>query len=82
VSWFARLAAEERRQVGAQWRIAQAEQIREAMGSGMCAAFDALREVCGGDCKITWLDTATIQRGTPPGGEPIGERSFRGQRVA
>ena len=64
--------------VGAQWRIAEAERIRAAMGPDMCAAFDALRATFGADCKITWLDTPTIKRGTPPEGEPIGEKS-RGQ---
>jgi hypothetical protein len=68
-------------QLGDQWRIAQAERIREAMGPGMCAAFDSLREVCGGDCKITWLDTPTIKRGTEPGGEPIGEKAYLASRL-
>jgi hypothetical protein len=57
-----------------------AAEVREAMGPEMCAVADALRETFG--AKISWLDTPTIASGTPPGGEPIGEKSFRGQRVA
>jgi hypothetical protein len=58
-------------QLGDQWRIAQAERIRDAMGSEFCAVADALRETFG--AKLTWLETPSIQTGTPPGGEPIGE---------
>lgn len=34
-------------QIGAQWRIAQAEKIRAAMGPEMCTVADALRETFG-----------------------------------
>lgn len=60
--------------VGAQWRIAQAERIRQAMGPEMCAVADALREQFG--ARLTYLKTATDLFGIPPGGEPIGERSL------
>jgi hypothetical protein len=55
-----------------------AAEVREAMGPDFCAVADALRETFG--AKLTWLDTPTIQTGTPPGGEPIGERSWNGKR--
>lgn len=61
--------------VGDQWRIAQAERIREAMGPDFCAVADALRETFG--AKLAWLETPEIQTGTPPGGEPIGEQAWR-----
>jgi hypothetical protein len=63
-------------QLGDQWRIAQAERIRDAMGPEFCSVADALRETFG--AKLTWLDTPEIQTGTEPGGEPIGERSWNG----
>lgn len=44
--------------VGPQWRIAQAEKIRAAMGPEMCAVADALRETFG--AKLIYLDTPTL----------------------
>jgi hypothetical protein len=71
-------------QVGPQWRIAQAERIRDAMGPEFCAVADALRETFPG-AKLSWLDTPQIQSGTEPDGEPIGEKAWnyiRGQQEA
>jgi hypothetical protein len=63
-------------QLGDQWRIAQAERIREAMGSEFCAVADAMRETFPGT-KLSWLNPPEIQSGTAPGGEPIGEKAYR-----
>jgi hypothetical protein len=68
-------------QLGDQWRIAQAERIREAMGSEFCAVADAMRETFPGT-KLSWLNTPEIQSGTAPGGEPIGEKAYTGRRRA
>jgi hypothetical protein len=51
-------------EVGPQWRMAQAEKIRAAMGPEMCAVADALRETFG--AKIAWLETPTLTLGTKP----------------
>lgn len=61
------------------WRIAQANQIREAMGPEFCAVADSLRDTFG--AKLVWLKTDAVSMGTPPSGEPIGERSFSGVRT-
>jgi hypothetical protein len=61
-------------QVGPQWRIAQAERMRAAMGSEFCAIADSLREQFG--ARLTFLKTPELVIGMPPGGEPIGERSL------
>lgn len=53
-------------EVGPQWQIARAVKIRDAMGPEMCAVADALRETFGTDTKITWLETPTLNLGTPP----------------
>lgn len=54
-----------RTEVGPQWRIAQAEKIRAAMGPDMCAVADALRETFG-DVKLNWLETPSFTLGTKP----------------
>jgi hypothetical protein len=51
-------------QLGDQWRIAQAERIREAMGPEFCAVADALRETFG--AKLVWLQTPRLTVGTEP----------------
>jgi hypothetical protein len=51
-------------EIGPQWRIAQAEKIRAAMGTEMCAVADALRETFG--AKLAWLETPTMQIGEKP----------------
>ena len=51
--------------VGPQWRIAQAERIRAAMGPEMCAVADALRTKFG-EVKLNWLQSPTLTTGTPP----------------
>lgn len=51
-------------QIGAQWRIAQAEKIRAAMGPEMCAVADALRETFG--AKLAWLETPALSIGERP----------------
>lgn len=60
------------------WRIAAAERIREAMGPDFCAVADALRETFG--AKLSWLETPAFKTGAPPGGEPIGEKSYIARR--
>lgn len=52
-------------QVGPQWRIAKAEQIRAAMGPEYCAVADALRATFG-EVKQVWLETPTLSMGTKP----------------
>jgi hypothetical protein len=52
-------------QVGPQWRIAQAEKIRAAMGPEYCAIADALRATFG-DVKQVWLETPTLNMGAKP----------------
>lgn len=49
-------------EIGPQWRIAQAEKIRTAMGRDMCAVADALRTAFG--AKIEWLETPALTLGT------------------
>jgi hypothetical protein len=61
-------------EVGPQWRIAQAEKIRAAMGPELCAVADALRETFG--ARLSYLKTADMVMGIPPGGEPVGERAL------
>lgn len=51
-------------EIGPQWRIAQAEKIRSAMGPELCAIADALRETFG--AKLTWLETPSLSMGTKP----------------
>ena len=68
--------------IGPQWRIAMAEKMRSAMGPEMCAVADALRETFGPDTKLNWLETSTLSHGTPPEGEPIGEKAHRASRAA
>lgn len=53
-----------RSEIGPQWRIAQAEKMRAAMGPEMCAVADALREAFG--AKLVWLATPTLTMGTKP----------------
>lgn len=61
-------------EVGPQWRIAQAEKIRAAMGPEWRAIADACRATFG-EVKQVWLETPTLRLGTEPEGEPIGEKS-------
>jgi hypothetical protein len=51
-------------QLGDQWRIAQAERIRDAMGPEFCAVADALRQTFG--AKLVWLHTPGFTVGTEP----------------
>lgn len=51
-------------QVGPQWRIAQAERVRAAMGVEMCSVADALREAFG--AKLVWLDAPGLTVGEKP----------------
>lgn len=51
-------------EIGPQWRIAQAEKIRAAMGPDFCAVADALRNTFG--AKLAWLKTPTLTVGTEP----------------
>src|ERR1041385_2882647 len=51
-------------EVGPQWRIAQAEKIRAAMGPEFAAVADSLRETFG--AKLTWLETPRLSTGTKP----------------
>lgn len=51
-------------EIGPQWRIAQAEKIRAAMGPELTAIADSLRETFG--AKLTWLETPTLSMGTKP----------------
>lgn len=77
MNWLTKLAQEER-PVGDQWRIAQAEKIRAAMGPEMCSVADALRETFG--AKITWLETPSMSLGTKLESEPIGEKGYLASR--
>lgn len=66
-------------QLGDQWRIAQAERIRDAMGPDMCAVADALREKFG--AKLVWFESGEFTMGKPlQPSEPIGERSRNRKR--
>lgn len=51
-------------EVGPQWRMAQAEKMRAAMGPELCSIADALRETFG--AKLIWLETPTVKVGTEP----------------
>lgn len=53
-----------RTEVGPQWRIAQAEKIRSAMGPDLRAVADALRETFS--AKLTWLQTPSLTVGERP----------------
>lgn len=50
--------------VGDQWRIAQAERVRSAMGPELAAIADALRADFG--AKLVWLETPKLSIGTKP----------------
>jgi hypothetical protein len=68
-------------EIGPQWRIAQAEKVRAAMGSEFCAVADALRETFG--AKLVWLDTSTLKIGEKPDwGVPTQWRGERKRHVA
>lgn len=62
--------------VGPQWRIAQAEKIRAAMGPELCAVADALREKFG--ARLVWLETSTLTIGEKP--EEGGVTQLSGER--
>lgn len=49
---------------GPQWRMAQAEKVRAAMGPEFAAIADALRIAF--DAKLTWLETPTLSMGKKP----------------
>lgn len=63
--------------VGDQWRIAQAERVRQAMGPDLAAVADTLRSTFG--AKLVWLETPSLTMGEKPDdGVPTqwsGERS-------
>jgi hypothetical protein len=63
-------------QIGDQWRIARAEQVRSAMGPDLCAVADALRETFG--AKVVWLSTEKLTLGVEP--EDVMPTSFRSER--
>jgi hypothetical protein len=68
-------------QVGDQWRIAQAERVREAMGQDFCAIADELRLAFG--AKLTWFECPAFSMGQKFESEPIGETAWKGgKRVA
>ena len=60
---------------GPQWRMAQAEKVREAMGPELCAVADALRSTFG--AKVVWLRTEKLTLGEEPEGVPTACRSER-----
>jgi hypothetical protein len=67
--------------VGDQWRIAQAERVRESMGPDFQAVADELRTVFS--ARLVWFESGTLTMGKPlESSEPIGEKSWRGKRVA
>ena len=62
-------------QVGDQWRIAQAERVREAMGPEFRAVADELRSTFS--ARLVWFESGTLTMGKPlEPSEPIGEKSF------
>jgi hypothetical protein len=66
--------------VGDQWRIAQAERVREAMGPELCELADKLRMDFG--AKLSWFECPAFSLGTKIDSEPIGERAWVVQRSA
>lgn len=64
-------------QVGPQWKMARAEQIRDAMGPEYCAVADALRATFG-EVKQVWLETPSLSLGEEP--EQVVPTSFRSER--
>lgn len=58
------------------WRIARAEQVREAMGPELCAIADALRAAF--NAKVVWLSTEKLTLGEEP--EAALPTSYRGER--
>ena len=65
---------------GPQWRIAQAEKIRAAMGPEFRAMADSLRNTFGAVKSLDWLRTDTLSMGTPIECEPIGEKAYLAER--
>lgn len=68
-------------QVGDQWRIAQAERVREAMGPEFRAVADELRSAFS--ARLVWFESGSLTMGKPlEPSEPIGEKAWVARRSA